>query len=100
MLGLMRTHVGNSANVMLEGGREASSKPLRIIDVLTAIRVQTQLHVLEVAGDLKPDNVVLGKGSSLDGTRGSVADSQSQLQEDRRKHAEGEDEIWNVMQFC
>lgn len=100
MLGLIQTHVGNSADVMLEGGWEASSKPLRIIDVLTAIRVQTQLHVLEVASDLQPNDVVLGKCSSLNGTRGGVADSQSQLQEDRRKHAEGEDGIWNAMQLC
>ena len=47
----MQTDIGNSAYVMLEGGWKASSKPLCITDVLTAIRVQTQLHVFEEAGE-------------------------------------------------
>jgi hypothetical protein len=94
-----RAYLCNSTNVLLEGGREASSDPLHISDAFTATSVQAQFEVLEIAGQLQADDVVLRQSASVDGTRGNTADGQSQRQEDRRKHA-GERWIGDVMQFC
>jgi hypothetical protein len=94
-----QAYLCNSTNVLLEGGREASSDPLHISDAFTATSVQAQFEVLEIAGQLQADDVVLRQSASVDGTRGNTADGQSQRQEDRRKHA-GERWIGDVMQFC
>jgi hypothetical protein len=94
-----QAYLCNSTNVLLKGGREASSDPLHISDAFTATSVQAQFEILEIAGQLQANDIVLRQSASLDRTRGNIAGSQSQRQEDRRKHAV---ERWNVdvMQFC
>jgi hypothetical protein len=94
-----QAYLCNSTNVLLEGGREASSNPLHISDAFTATSVQAQFEVLEIAGQLQANDVILRQSAPVDGTRGNTDDSQSQRHEDRRKHAV---ERWNVdvMQFC
>jgi hypothetical protein len=91
---LVEAYFCNSTDVLLEGGREASSDPLHISDTFTATCVQAQFQVLEMAGQLQANDVVLGECASLDGARDNVADDESQLQDDRCIHVE--DERWNV----
>ena len=91
---LIQAHFCDSTYVLLKGGRKASSKPLYISDTLASTSVQTQFQVLEIAGELQANDVVLGERAFLDGTRGSIAQGQSQMQKYRWKHAGYED--WNV----